>query len=203
VTPAVGVVEVVVDVHGAPGRAVQPAQRLGPLPNGDGGAGLTRADLARLYLAFARPLQGSVGAEVRASRPVLEDACQFAWSQLVRDRDHVRPETVLAWLIRTATREARRLLRVEAREPSLEAELESQGDTIPVPAAHEPTELAQRHEQLALVGQLPVRQQRIIWLRALGLSQVEMAAHERCTYRTAERRLTQARDWLRAAADAA
>jgi RNA polymerase sigma factor (sigma-70 family) len=66
-----------------------------------------------------------------------------------------------------------------------------------VPAAHEVTE---RRERLRAVGALPERQQRVIWLRALGLNYAEMATQLGCTRRTVDRQLFEARRALREAA---
>jgi len=175
----------------------------GPGPDAEGGDPLTSADLARLYVELARPLERCVGAAVRAPRPVIEDACQFAWGQLVGHRLRVQPEAVAGWLTTTAVREALRTVRAAKRDVSLEAEYELRGDWLAAPSAHEPDELIERRERLARVRELPARQQRIVWLKALGLSRVEMATHERCTSRTVQRQLGRARDRLRLAADAA
>jgi DNA-directed RNA polymerase specialized sigma24 family protein len=47
---------------------------------------------------------------------------------------------------------------------------------------------------------LPIRQQRLLWLHALGLTYTEMAAHEGCTRRTVERQLLRAKRGVRARA---
>lgn len=164
---------------------------------------LTTAELARLYLQLARPLQRCVGAVVHAPMPVIEDACQFAWSQLVGHHDRVQPEAVAGWLTKTATREAIRISRACEREVSLEAESELRGDWLAGPAGSEPGEVVERQEILARVRELPARQQRILWMKALGLSRTEVAAHERCTNRTVERQLERARGRLRVVVDAA
>ena len=172
--------------------------------------GLTAADIARLYLELSRPLHHHVRAIVRAPRQVIEDACQFAWSQLVRHGDRVSAQTARGWLLATAVHEAFKLVRLTQREVSLEAALESSGDQLLEQVVSGPIlrglpdETLQRHEQVAELRALPRRQQRILWLAALGLSQLEVAAHERCTTRTVERQLFNARRRLRTeAAEAA
>lgn len=60
-----------------------------------------------------------VGTVVGASEALIEDACAFAWMQLVG----CQPEraTAFAWLRTVAIREAWRLSRVERREARLDA----------------------------------------------------------------------------------
>ena len=78
-------------------------------------------DVDELYRALAGRLERIVRFDVRAPEPVVEDACQFAWSRLVDHCDRVRRETALSWLATTAVREAVRLIRRQARELSLDA----------------------------------------------------------------------------------
>src|SRR5438045_402034 len=77
-------------------------------------------ELSDLYAALAVRLRQIVGGKVRAPDPVVEDACQFAWSSLVNHRDRVLRETALGWLATTAVREAFRLIRHQHRELPLE-----------------------------------------------------------------------------------
>jgi RNA polymerase sigma factor (sigma-70 family) len=155
-------------------------------------------DVGELYGLLARRLECVVRLDVHAPDVVIEDACQFAWSRLLDHRHRVQRETVLTWLARTAVHEAFKLLRRDRRELSLEAAVEQ-----PVPpalsAAGAPIELVERRERLAGVGRLPARQQRVLWLHALGLSYAEIARHEGCTTRTVERQLLRARHRIRQA----
>ncbi len=150
-----------------------------------------------------------MGATVRAPRHVIEDACQFAWSQLIRHRARVTREGAYGWLLSTAMHEAFRLLRVREHEVSLEAELERGGDQLLARqlggfvADPSSDDFVHRQERVAVLRELPVRQQRMLWLRALGLSAVEVAAHEDCTLRTVDRQLSRARRQLRGQAEAA
>ena len=57
--------------------------------------------------------------------------------------------------------------------------------------------LVEDREQLKLIRQLPERQQRILWLHALGLSYEEIAAYTGDTPRTVERQLLRGRSRLR------
>jgi RNA polymerase sigma factor (sigma-70 family) len=154
-------------------------------------------DLGELYAALARPLERIVRLDVRAPEPVVEEACQFAWSRLAYHRDHVRREAALSWLAKTAIHEAFKLIRRGARELSLDATLESGEDPASRLRAQAPEEVVAQRERLAEVRGLPVRQQRLVWLHALGLSYAEMASHEGYTLRTVERQLLRAKTALR------
>jgi RNA polymerase sigma factor (sigma-70 family) len=135
-----------------------------------------------------------------ASEPVVEDACQFAWDRLVHHRAHVNGETVFAWLARTAVREALKLSLREERLQSLDEVFELAGDAAIVGEVPAPDEVTERRERLRAMGGLPARQQRILWLQALGLNYSEMAEQTGCTPRTVERQLLRARRALREAA---
>ena len=158
-----------------------------------GGAG----DVGELYGSLAGRLQQIVRLDVRAPDAVIEDACQVAWFRLLRHSHRVHRETVLAWLATTAAREALRLLRRDCRELSLDAELEHDG------RQGTPHELVERRERLREVERLPERQQRVVWLHAIGLSYAEIALTEGCTRRTVDRQLLRARQVLSAETDRA
>jgi RNA polymerase sigma factor (sigma-70 family) len=154
-------------------------------------------DVGELYVLLAARLERIVRLDVHAPDVVIEDACQFAWSRLLHHRDRVHRETVMSWLARTAVHEALKLLRRDRRELSLDADRE---DDRAAPGPGSPTtpyELVEHRERLAVVRRLPERQQRVLWLHALGLSYVEIAAYEGCTPRTVERQLLRARQRVR------
>ena len=155
-------------------------------------------DVDELYRALARRLERIVRFDVCAPEPVVEDACQFAWSRLVDHCDRVRPETALSWLATTAVREAVRLVRRQARELSLDAAAEQTESWSLAAPAPGPQELAECRERLELTRCLPERQQRLLWLQALGMSYAEISAHTGCTARTVERQLLRAKRSLRA-----
>jgi RNA polymerase sigma factor (sigma-70 family) len=153
-------------------------------------------DVDRLYRRLAGRLEQIVRGDVHAPDPVIEDACQVAWGRLIDHSDRVRRETALGWLAATAVHEAFKLVRRSRREVSLEATVEAGGEsplTRPDPG---PCELVMQRDRIGGLAELPARQQRLLWLQALGLSYAEMAAHEGCTTRTIERQLARARDTL-------
>lgn len=156
-------------------------------------------DVAELYGRLAGRLERIVRLDVRAPDVVIEDACQFAWSRLLHHRDRVQRETALSWLARTAVHEALKLHRRDRRELSLEAAVEQASGAPGLTCAATPFDLIERRERLAELTHLSERQQRALWLHALGLSYAEIAAREGCTVRTVERQLLQARARVRRA----
>jgi len=158
--------------------------------------GIGAGDVGELYGALADRLEQIVRLDVRASDAVIEDACQVAWVRLLHHRQRVHRETVMAWLARTAVHEAFRLLRRARRELPLDA-LEDDAETAIAVAPVTTEELFERQERIREVRCLPERQQRVVWLHALGLSYTEMAAHEGCTRRTVDRQLLRARRAIR------
>jgi RNA polymerase sigma factor (sigma-70 family) len=149
-------------------------------------------DIANLYRALGRRLERIVGSGVPAP-DVVDDACQFAWTQLVSRRDRVSHESALTWLTTTAVREAFRLIQRSERELSRDALLEALGECALFGMATGADEWFETRGRLLGLAGLPARQQRLLWLRAMGFSYAEMAAHEGCTRRTVERQLLRAK----------
>lgn len=149
-----------------------------------------------LYRLLAPRLRQIVRSDVRGSDAVIDDACQIAWSQLIRHAEDVRREAALSWLATTAVREAFKLARRDVRELSLDAELERTGELPFASSAPGPPELLELRERLAEVGRLPERQRRLVWMHAAGLSYLEMADRTGDTRRTVERQLLRARGRL-------
>ena len=148
-------------------------------------------DVGELYRSLAARLEHIVRLDVRAPEPVIEDACQFAWSTFVGQAGRVRQDAVLSWLATTAVREAVRLAKCETRELSLV-------DSVEIAAAEPgPDELAEYRERLRLIDRLSERQQRLLWLHAFGLSYADIAQASGCTLRTVERQLLRAKRRVR------
>jgi RNA polymerase sigma factor (sigma-70 family) len=152
-------------------------------------------DLAELYRAFAARLEQIVGSDVAAPEPVIEDACQFAWGGLVSHATHLPGEAAVPWLITTAVREAVRLVRRADRDVPLHEDGLAADAQRAAPTA--PDQLVEDRERLRLTRQLPERQQRIMWLQALGMSYGEIAAYTGDSPRTVQRQLLRARRRIR------
>jgi RNA polymerase sigma factor (sigma-70 family) len=153
--------------------------------------------LGELYRAISKDLERIVRFGVRAPDPVIEDACQFAWARLVHHQARVGRDDARAWLVKTAMREAFKLIGRGSRDDSLEAELEACGE-IPAPDLRPgPAEVYEQRERLDTLSSLSPRQGRLLWLYGLGLSYEEIAVQDGCTSRTVERQLQRARRSLR------
>jgi RNA polymerase sigma factor (sigma-70 family) len=155
-------------------------------------------EIAELYRALSGRLERIVRVSIRAPEPVIEDACQIAWSRLVDRQDQIRRETALAWLATTARREALKVLCRQRRELSLE-ELGEDAPETPAGAQTTVEEIVEHRARLGSISQLSERQQRLVWLQGLGLSYVEMAGYTGASTRTVERQILRARRTLRAA----
>lgn len=155
-------------------------------------------DLGQLYVSLAGPLHRIVRAAVRAPAAVVEEACQVAWSRLVSYRRCVNRETVLGWLVTTATREAVSLVRRGNRELPLES-AETSAELQSLLLDPGPSELVEWRDQLATLSLLSRRQQRVLWMKGLGLTYDEIAERDGCTRRTVQRQLEHARNALRVA----
>jgi RNA polymerase sigma factor (sigma-70 family) len=153
----------------------------------------------RLYAELSDRLLAIVRMKVRAPDAVIDDGCQYAWSQLLLNAGRVRTESALPWLTQTATREALRLLSLARRELSLDETCEHAPDLIST-FAPGPEEVLEQRERLASLQRLPERQQRMLWLQGFGLSYEDIACTTGCTTRTVERQLLRARESIRLAA---
>ncbi|MGH2871462.1 MAG: RNA polymerase sigma factor, partial [Solirubrobacteraceae bacterium] len=140
-----------------------------------------RGDEAALYASHAAALVGIVIRRVSTSPTNVEDACSYAWMQMLRHQP--ARETLLAWLATTATREAIRLSRRDRRDSPL-------GETTD--AVHVPTtpidgrlELLSASEMVS-AAQLRAREADLWALSVIGYSYREIAAARQITERTVE-----------------
>lgn len=154
------------------------------------------AEVGALYARSEGEVRGHVRNGVTAPEAVIEDACQFAWCRLLHHRERVSRDRAVAWLVTTAVHEAFKLKRRAARELSLEALMAETDDlqlSRTAPSAHAALEPRLR---LELLGSLPERRRRLLWLQALGFDYREMAMRTDATVRTVERQLSKARAGL-------
>jgi RNA polymerase sigma factor (sigma-70 family) len=158
-------------------------------------------DVGEIYVGSAAKVRRLVRHNVRAPEPVIEDACQIAWTRLVRDRGRVCPDKAVPWLVTTAVREAVKLTRRGRREIFLEELLDENGELQELATGPGPDETAEHHARIDEVRLLPERQQRLVWLQALGWSYTEMAEQTGATTRTIDRQLVRARRRLAVAAE--
>lgn len=155
-----------------------------------------QGDESALFAQHADRLAAIVRHEVNTSDAVIEDACAFAWAQLL---DHQpRRETVLSWLVTVAKREALRLDRIERRTAKLDAE---EGEPVEDAALRavrgDIGDLVELADALDVVRALPVRKQRFYLLAKLGYTYAEIAALTGDTPRTVNRQMARTNDLVR------
>jgi DNA-directed RNA polymerase specialized sigma24 family protein len=157
-------------------------------------------DCAHLFATHAQRLCDDVQRIVRTSRENVEDACSFAFLQLLCCRPN--RDSAYAWLVKVAVCEAIKLDCCSRRELPLE-----QGDCgrdITWEPADRTDVLALRLDIIAareaiLAARLSPRQARIVALQALGLDYEEIGSSIGCTTRTVESQIVRARRKLREA----
>jgi RNA polymerase sigma factor (sigma-70 family) len=158
-----------------------------------------RGDEETLYSTHHTRLLQLVAIDVSARPQVIEDACGFAWAELIARQ----PErtSIVGWLRVVARREAVRLARHDRVTVSLsglradDPAPRAARDTSPPDAPYAHCEVL---EALAAVAALPERQRTFLSLKVAGCSYDEIAQHLGVTWRTVDRRLVRARAALRA-----
>jgi RNA polymerase sigma factor (sigma-70 family) len=151
-----------------------------------------RGDEADLFLAHHEQLLRYVARAVPQYPSHVEEACAFAWSELLRLQP--RRDRVVAWLAVVARREAIRLAQRARRElcaadPGARPLWASDRDL---------TRTLDTRAALQLVATLPARRRAVLGLRLGGYSHVEIAGALQMTPRTVQRQLTRARATVRA-----
>lgn len=162
----------------------------------------TRLDrIAAMHGEHARELERRVAPRARAEPQTIEDACSFAWMQLIThpsiDLDG-QSYRALAWLTRTAVHEAWRLEARRARDEllddvALERELRQREQTAPGADL-----IAAQRARLDLVAQIPPRPRRFLLRQALGHSYREIVADEMVSLTTTNKQIARAKRLLRA-----
>lgn len=152
------------------------------------------AQIEDLFRRDAARLERIVSRQVRADAAVIEDACAFAWMQLVThqavDPSH---EHAFAWLARVAVRQAWRLA---ANENADVTRLDDEHTPDPASAVNVEDHVAAR-EALRLLDELTPKQAEMTRLFAAGLSYHEIAETLGVTYTNVNKHLTKARAKLR------
>lgn len=160
------------------------------------GLGL-RGDEVSLYHAFADELRRIVTRIVHTEPANVDDACQFAWLQLIRCQP--RRETVLPWLVAVARREAIRLHCASRGRSSIDVGAVVGSTAEPAAIVDEFEQALELEEALAALAGLPERKCRIYLLKVLGFSYEEIGAMTGDSYFTVNRQLTRASALIRRA----
>ena len=159
------------------------------------------ARIAAMHRQHARELERRVARRARAEPQTIEDACSFAWMQLITHPSIDLDEPshgALAWITRTAVHEAWRLEARRARdelldEVALTRELRQREQATPGV-----DQLAAQRGRLDLGAQIPPRPRRFLLRQAVGHSYREIAADEMVSLTTTNKQIARAKRLLRA-----
>lgn len=154
--------------------------------------------IAGFYAQKADELRRAVRHAISGPEAMIEDACSYAWYQILRSEGIALDHRGFAWLYVVAIREAYRLSERARREPAL-------GAPQDLPLANQSTDdhfgLVERRDRHArrvrLLAGLPQRQQRMVLLHAAGFTYREIAALTGATLRTVERQVLRGKRTLR------
>jgi RNA polymerase sigma factor (sigma-70 family) len=160
--------------------------------------GSRRPDDEELFVQHARRVHAVVSATVRTSAANVDDACGFAWLQLVRHRPPAAAAFV--WLCTTAIREAVKLDRRTAGAIGLDEAAEVAADPAMRPEGS--LEVIAIGQQIR-TARLRPREARVLGLRVAGYNRDEIAEIIGDSRRTIDRQLGRARRKLRDAVRAA
>jgi RNA polymerase sigma factor (sigma-70 family) len=147
-------------------------------------------DEAALFDRYHARLVRVVGRVVTASGQTVEDACAFAWMQLLRFQP--RRQHVFAWLSRVAVREAWRLAGEEGR-----AELDADALDRAVSRELSSEERIGWLQGVMALAALRADERELLMLTAAGYSYSEIGEITGHSNRAVERRLKRARRHLR------
>lgn len=153
-----------------------------------------RARIAVLYARYHQALSHNVYRHGSPNPAIVEDACSYAWMQLVA-QEHVQLDPMpFAWMLTVAKRQAWQLAgRDQPTDPEdLELLSDARGHSSP-PA----DELAEHHERLALVDEIPERPRRFLMRLSVGYSYHDIAAIEGASYSTVNKQVARAKRLLR------
>lgn len=153
-----------------------------------------RARIAALYARYHQPLSHQVYHQGSANRAIVEDACSFAWMQLITHETVQLDPMPFAWMLTVAKRQAWNLQRRELPTDPDDLRVLSDAHGHRSPAADE---LAEHHERLALVDEIPERPRRFLMRLSVGYSYDDIAAIEGASYSTVNKQVTRAKRLLR------
>jgi RNA polymerase sigma factor (sigma-70 family) len=163
-----------------------------------------RGDEEALYRAHHTRLLRLIARDVSARPQVIEDACGFAWAELLARQ----PErtSVVGWLRVVARREAIRLARCDRVTVPMSA-IDSKpppnrGRSTSCPSGS-PSDHCDALEALEGLAGLPERKRTFLALKVAGYSYDEIAAEVNVSWLTVNRQLVRARAALRDARDGA
>lgn len=145
----------------------------------------------QLYRRHATRLQRAVRSAIYGPDALIEDACSYAWLQLVRAKPN---PASFGWLYTVAIRQAWELSRRAIRE----CHLDDLDDVLPdVRRGAELDQTVEANEALVLLAGLPDRQRCYLTLHVSGYSYAEIANRCDVTYTNVDKHLSRGRRALR------
>ncbi len=152
-----------------------------------------------LYVEYDAALRRVLAARVKTTDANLDDACSYAWTQLVAKQP--RRKAIFAWLITVATREAWRLHRLMHRDVGGGADVAL--DELESPTADESAEQRLRLRDVGEALQsIHPRRRKAMLLHAAGFTYEEIAMEYGVSVERAWALVYRARVQLRARMDA-
>lgn len=149
--------------------------------------------IADFYLRNAEAVHGRVARRISAPTATIEDACQHAWTTLLR-RDDLRLDgRATGWLVTVAGHHALDVL----RRPEVPTQDPAGARAAPADVPERVLERECLREQTADLAQLKPRERRDLALKAAGHSYNEIAALTGSSYTAIDRRLKEGRAHLR------
>ena len=132
-----------------------------------------RGDEDELYRRHRDDLHRAVACIVRAPHELIEDACQTAWTILLRNQPDRR--SIFGWLRVVAIHEAYRLSALRRREPCLERPRSDEPDwTETIADSRSLDDAIEALEALRALASLPDRQRQDLALKIAGYSYEEI-----------------------------
>ena len=160
-----------------------------------------RGDEAELYRLHHERLERVVRRCVGGSHALIEDACSFAWLQLLAKQPERGPD-LFGWLCTVAIHEGYRLSRLERRQDRLDVGAgRGDGTLLRAELVEDLRACLERQQEaraaLGRVGELCPRQRELCALQVAGLSYREIADLTGDSTRTVDRQLTRAHERVR------
>jgi len=159
--------------------------------------------IAAMYATHSAQLHRVVRARGTKSDAIAEDACSYAWTQLLtHDYVNLGPPHwgALAWLTQTAIHKAWKLDNTERRghdvvpADSDDLAQHADGGGHLHPGADQ---IAEQRARLKLIEQIPERPRRFLLRLAVGYTYDEIGAAEGASYSTVNKQLARAKRLLR------
>jgi len=150
----------------------------------------------QLYRTHASTLEHLVQTRVIADPDTVQDACSFAWTQLlISPNVELAPRAPLGWLRQVATRHVWQL--TAAPSPLREHDARDIANLLLTGERDLADRVCDRLLLADRVSNLSARQRKYLFLHACGYRYSEIAALMGVTYRTVDRQLARARAHLR------